>query len=79
MRRRQPPFKTRINPDRVWELLNRLNMSQNQLARLCGVSSGYLSQMITGSRCPSPAVRRRLMETLAVERFDDLFILEKAA
>lgn len=79
MRRRQPPFKTRINPERVWELLNRLNMSQNQLARLCGVSSGYLSQMISGTRFPSPAVRRGLMEALDVERFDDLFILEKAA
>ena len=79
MRRRQPPFKTRVNPDRVWELLNRLNMSQNQLARQCGVSSGYLSQMITGTRFPSPAVRRGLMEALDVERFDDLFILERAS
>ena len=79
MRRRQRPFRTRLNPERVWELLNRLNMSQNQLARLCGVSSGYLSQRITGTRFPSPAVRRRLMEALAVERFDDLFTLEKAA
>ena len=79
MRRRQRPFKARLNPQRVWELLNRLNMSQNQLARRCGVSSGYLSQLITGTRFPSPAVRRRLMEALDVERFDDLFILERAA
>ena len=79
MKRRRPPFRTRVSPDRVWELLNRLNMSQNQLARLCGVSSGYLSQMISGTRFPSPAVRRGLMEALDVERFDDLFILEKAA
>ena len=79
MRRRPSPFRSRLNPERVWELLNRRNMSQNQLARQCGVSSGYLSQMISGTRFPSPAVRRGLMEALDVERFDDLFILEKAA
>ena len=77
--RRRPPFRTRLNSERVWELLNRLNISQNELARQCGLSSGYLSQMITGTRFPSPAVRKGLMEVLAIERFDDLFILERAA
>ena len=76
MKRRQPSSRVRLNPDRVWELLNRLNMSQNELARLAGISSGYLSQLMTGTRCPSAELRRRLMEVLDVPHFDDLFILE---
>ena len=77
MKRRQPSSRVKLNPDRVWELLNRLNMSQNELARLAGISSGYLSQLMTGTRCPSAEVRRKLMEVLRVAHFDDLFILER--
>jgi len=66
----------KLNPDRVWEFLNRLNMSQNELARLAGISSGYLSQLMSGTRCPSAELRRRLMKALGVTDFDDLFILE---
>ena len=45
MKRRQPSSRVKLNPDRVWELLNRLNMSQNELARMACISSGYLSQL----------------------------------
>ncbi len=76
MKRRQPSSRVRLNPDRVWELLNRLNMTQYELARLAGISSGYLSQLMTGTRRPSAELRRRLMEALGVTRFEDLFILE---
>ena len=76
MKRRQPSSRVRLNPDNVWELLNRLNMTQNELARLAGISSGYLSQLMTGTRRPSAELRRRLMKALGVTRFDDLFILE---
>ena len=76
MKRRQPSSRVKLNPDRVWELLNRLNMSQNELARLAGISSGYLSQLMSGTRCPSAELRRKLMEVLGVTLFDDLFILE---
>ncbi len=76
MKRRQPSSKVRLNTRRVWELLNRLNMSQNELAARAGTSSGYLSQLISGTRRPSPSLRKRLMEALGVTRFDDLFILE---
>jgi len=74
--RRQPSSRVKLNPDRVWEFLNRLNMSQNELARLAGISSGYLSQLMSGTRCPSAELRRRLMKALGVTDFDDLFILE---
>ena len=76
MKRRQPASRVKLDPHKVWELLNRLNMTQNELARLVGTSSGYLSQLMSGTRCPSADMRRRLMEALGVTRFEDLFILE---
>ena len=76
MNRRQPSSRAKLNPDRVWELLNRLNMSQNELARMAGISSGYLSQLMSGTRCPSAEVRRKLMDVMGIADFDDLFILE---
>lgn len=44
-------------------------MSQNELARRCGITSGYLSHMMNARRSPSPRVRRRLMEVLGVDDF----------
>ena len=78
MKRRQPSSRVKLNPHAVWELLNRRNMTQNELARLLDTSSGYLSQLISGTRCPSAAFRKKLMEILGVTDFDDLFILESA-
>jgi transcriptional regulator with XRE-family HTH domain len=53
-------------------LLLRRNLSQNGLAlRLC-ISSGYCSQLLSGARCPSPSVRKRIQKVLA-EDFDSLF------
>ena len=76
MKRRQPSTRVRLNPHRVWAILNRLNMTQNELARLVGTSSSYLSQLMSGLRCPSAAFRKRLMDALGVTEFDDLFYLE---
>lgn len=76
MKRRQPTSRVKLNPRRVWEILNRLNMTQNELAQQVGTSSSYLSQLMSGHRCPSAAFRKRLMEALGVTRFEDLFILE---
>lgn len=56
--------------------LNRLNITQNRLAAMVGITSGYLSQLMTGTRLPSAEVRKRLQEVLDISRFDDLFILE---
>ena len=78
MKRRQPSSRAKLNPRAVWELLNRLNMTQNELATKAGTSSGYLSQLMSGTRCPSAEMRKRLMEALGITRFEDLFILEQA-
>ena len=71
------PPRVKLRQERVWDLLNRRNMSQNELARLARISSGYLSQLISGKKSPSPAVRRRLQAALGVSEFDDLFLQEK--
>ena len=77
MKRRRPGFRVRLKTEVVWELLNRLNLSQNQLAQRVGIASGYMSQLMNGQRFASPQVRRRLMDVLGVTDFDYLFILEK--
>ena len=66
-----------LNPVSVWESLDQLDISQNQLARLAGISPGHLSLLMNGKRSPAPAVRRRLMRTLGVDDFHRLFIMER--
>ena len=78
MKRKRTFYRVRLKAESVWELLNRLNLTQNELARRIGRSSGYLSQLINGERCPSPETRRRLMAVLGVSDFDVLFVMEKA-
>lgn len=70
------PIRVWLNPDPVWDFLNERDISQNEFARMCGISPGYLSQLMSGARCPSPQVRRRLQQVLGVNDFDDLFITE---
>ncbi len=77
MKRRKPCFRARLRTEAVWELLNRLNMSQNELARRAGIRSGYMSQLMSGERFASPGVRQRLMDALGVTDFDVLFVLER--
>lgn len=73
---KRPAMKVMLRAEAVWDRLNRLNMSQNDLARLLGVSTGHLSRLINGRRCPSPSMRRRLMDALDITDFDALFYQE---
>ncbi|MDE2938911.1 MAG: helix-turn-helix transcriptional regulator [Chloroflexota bacterium] len=68
-----------LNPVAVWELLDQLDISQNQLARLAGISPGHLSLLMNGKRSPAPGVRRRLMKALGVDDFHVLFVMERPA
>ncbi len=76
MRRRRGSPTVRLKPEPVWEQITRRNLSQNELAELAGISSGYLSQLISGRKSPSPEVRRRLQKALDITGFDVLFVLE---
>ena len=75
-RRRTSRPSVRLNPQGAWEHLSRRNMTQNELARAAGISSGHISLLMNGKRSPSPGVRRRLQAVLGVTDFDELFILE---
>jgi len=68
--------KVRLNRDFVDILLARRNISQNSLARMLGLSSGYMAQLMNGDRYPSPKLRQRILEILNPLSFDDLFIVE---
>ena len=75
MERRQPPSSVMLNPVAVSRLLDELNMSQNELARRCGITPGHHSLLMNGKRGPSPKLRRRLQQVLGVSNFDDLFTI----
>ena len=78
MNLRPRPPRVKLKPEAVWEQISRRNMSQNDLARLAEISSGYLSQLICGRKSPSPEVRKRLQVALEISRFEELFVLEYA-
>ena len=67
-----------LNAPALWKRLDLLNMTQNELARRAGVTSGYISLLVGGKRCPSPELRRRFMEILGVTDFHELFIVEES-
>ena len=71
---RRNPLRVTLNRAPVWAFLEERHISQNELARRVGISSGYLSQLMSGARCPSPEVRRRLLRVLGLD-FDDLFTI----
>ncbi len=54
MKRRRPPTRVLLKAAAVWELLDQLGISQNELARRCGITSGYLSHLMNERRSPSP-------------------------
>ena len=77
MKRVKPAFKARLDPDKAWERLHVLNMSQNELARRISRSPRFVSDLFHGRRYASGETRRRLMAVLQVNGFEDLFILEE--
>ena len=75
MKHRQTPSRVLLNPAAVWRLLDGRDMFQNELARLIGISPGYMSQLMGGTRSPSARLRRRIQRVLGVTDFKDLFII----
>ena len=72
---RRSAKRVMLRAEAVWDRLSRLNMSQNELADLLGISSSHLSRLINGRRCPSPSMRRHLMDALGCSEFDELFVV----
>ena len=53
----QPPA---VDPRALWDRMEAHDISQNETARLAGISSGHLSQIMNGQRNPSGEVLRKL-------------------
>ncbi len=70
-------IRVKLNQTAVLHAIARRNMSQNMLAIRAGISSGYVSQIISGTRYPSPEVRQKLQDVLQPLTFDDIFIIEE--
>ena len=67
--------KVFLRADSIEKLLARKNMSQNWLAAKIGISSGYISQLVNGERCPSPKIREKIQDVFKDKKFDDLFYI----
>ncbi len=61
---------------KIKRLMIRKNKSQNWLAYRLDISSGYMSQLMDGSRSPSPKVRQHLLNIFSECNFDDLFVIK---
>ena len=62
-----------LDQQAVWDQMKVLDISQNEVARRAGISSGHLSQIMNGQRSPSAVVLRKLhgalfQRTQGVER-----------
>ena len=53
-----------IDREAVWERMRAHGISQNEVARRAGISTGHLSQIMNSHRIPSPGVLKRLHEVL---------------
>ena len=53
-----------VDQQALWERMDAHGYSQNQVARLAGISTGHLSLIMNGQRTPSGDVLRRLHEVL---------------
>ena len=49
-----------VDPRALWERMDAHDLSQNETARLAGISSGHLSQIMNGQRNPSGKVLAKL-------------------
>ena len=66
-------LKVRVRQGEVERFLIRRNLSRNAFAERLGISSGYMSQLMQGSRYPSAELRARILRSLKNIKFDDVF------
>ena len=55
-----PAKRTSVDQEAVWDRMDAHGFSQNEVARRAGVSSGYLSLIMSGKVNPSPDVLKKL-------------------
>jgi len=75
MERTKRPVSVKVYNVVIWEYLMKENLAQNELAKKLGISSGYMAQLMGGSRSPSPKLRRKMLDVLNPLSFEDVFVL----
>ncbi|MFH2146005.1 MAG: helix-turn-helix transcriptional regulator [Candidatus Omnitrophota bacterium] len=68
----------KIKHNKIQKILAKKNLSQNGFAMKLGVSSGYMSQLMSGVRNPSPILREKILAELKMDEsgFDEIFELK---
>ena len=56
----EPASIRSVDPRALWDRMDAHGFSQNETARLAGISSGHLSQIMNGQRTPSGEVLKKL-------------------
>ena len=72
-------IKVKLNRTAIQVAMAKRNMSQNMLAIKVGISSGYISQLMSEARYASPKVRQTILETFSPLTFDDIFIIQEGS
>jgi hypothetical protein len=66
-------MKVAIKRKEIQKILARKSKSQNWLAYRLKITSGYMSQLMCGTRNPSPELRGKILELLPGCDFDLIF------
>ena len=66
-------LKVLVRQREVEQFLAKHNLSQGAFAARLGVSDGYMSQLLRGTRYPSAKLRARMLRSLRKATFDDIF------
>jgi len=66
-------LKVKVRESDIERLLAKRNLSHNAFAERLGISSGYMSQLMRGSRYPSAELRAKILRSLRNVTFDDIF------
>lgn len=65
-----------LNTQKLRYYLTKNCIPYKSCAKSIGISASYLSQLMSGKRSPSGALRQKFLEVLKCERFDDLFVIK---
>ena len=66
-------MKVRLRTKPFLQILARENMSQNSFGRWANLSSGYMSQILSGKRNVSPETRKKILAALPRVDFEQIF------
>ena len=66
-------MKVRLKTKPFLQILARQNMSQNSFGRWAELTSGHVSQLLSGRRNVSPKTRKKILAALPGVAFEQIF------